>query len=121
MEQLQTHNYDGKLHERKQLYINEINRVRTLDKRREFEELKNLLQLPPQQQMLFDAITQSNVGNYDPTNDMDAKDLIFLCFEKRQEEAMVPLLRLAFEDMLTGSCPQGRSTRMFQVLVSLEK
>jgi len=118
---LNTHAYDGALKDRKEQIIQDLERVKNIDKEKAFEELRTLLALPPVQNALFTMIVSGPPqANHDPTNDLDAKSLLYLCWEKRGLDTdMIPLLRLAFEDMLTGSCPQGRSTRFFQVLVSI--
>lgn len=121
MNSLNTHTYDGALKERKQQIIADLERVKDVEKTQAFEELRTLLALPPIQNALFSMIVSGPPqANHDPTNDLDAKNLLYLCWEKKGLDTdMIPLLRLAFEDMLTGSCPQGRSTRFFQVLVSI--
>jgi hypothetical protein len=118
---LDIHAYDGQLREVKKFLDADIVRVKNIDKRSAFMDLRNILSLPPHLIGLYDSIvTGSPQSNYEPTNDLDAQDLLYICWERKDKDIdIIPLLKMAFEDMLTGMCPSGRATRLFQVLVSL--
>lgn len=65
--------------------------------------------------------------NYDPKNNLHACDLLYLICEKIQnsdkEDSLeyFNLLLTQLNDMMSGMCAQGRTTRLAQVLVMLEK
>jgi len=61
-------------------------------------------------------------GNYDSANKLHACDLLYLLYEKIMVEEEPEYMRLMLEqldEMSTGSCSQGRTTRLFQALVML--
>ena len=65
----------------------------------------------------------SKPENYDPSNKLFAEDLLYLIAEKiiyEKNEEYGELLFTQLQDMLTGLCPQGRTTRLFQILYMLE-
>ncbi len=77
----------------------------------------------------FDLICNSigNASNYDPSNKLYADDILYLCCElwdeiKDSEKGQDLLKTLASQlyDMRTGSCPPGRSTRLFQVYIAFK-
>jgi hypothetical protein len=71
---------------------------------------------------------QDNAGpNYDPTNHLFAVDLLFLCSEiclfsakDVSEEASI-LTNIQLDEMSSGMCPQGRNTRLFQIVCSFSE
>ena len=132
-----THTYDGKLQKSKQTIENNIQRASKIskkDKVQAFIKLRNNLikykEFTPQIQRCFDVIynTFSQKGrtksaNYDPTNDLYADDLLYLCYEKVFESDsndFSKMLILQLEDMVSGLCAQGRTTRLLQVLLAFE-
>jgi hypothetical protein len=61
--------------------------------------------------------------NYDNDNNLYACDLMYLLYEKIVLQNSTEHLKLLYEqldDMSSGLCPQGRSTRLFQALVMLK-
>ena len=58
------------------------------------------------------------MGNYDPTNKLSGDDLLYLVALRlsRNYEDFLPMLIVQLEDLSTGSCPQGVSHRLFQIL-----
>ena len=129
---LNTHTYDGKL-----LQYAEESGIRELcNKAKEIPEetktkcigeLKTLLQDSHSNQYI-NLILTARSTNIDSTNIFDAFDLLYLCSERYKEceddeerKSFLDILRLQFIDMKTGSCPQGRTTRLFQVLHSFSK
>ena len=57
-------------------------------------------------------------SNYEGVNRLHAEDLLYLHAKKNSPDS-IEMLKLAFEDMSTGMCPQGRCTRLFQVYYML--
>ncbi len=67
-------------------------------------------------------IASPSNGNYDPANKLHACDLLYLLYEKIMSEEEPEYMRLMLEqldEMSTGPCPMGRTTRLFQSLVML--
>lgn len=132
---LQTHTYDGKLKNVKQVLQSDISRVSQISKREKLQAFVNLRlnltlykEFTPKVKRCFDTIynTFSQSGrvktsrNYDCTNDVYADDLLFLCYEKvfvEKDSDFARMLILQLEDMNTGLCPQGRTTRLLQILL----
>jgi len=59
--------------------------------------------------------------NFDSVNKLYACDLLYLCYEKVHIERNHDFLKeliIQLEGMTTGLCPQGRNTRLFQILVA---
>ena len=63
--------------------------------------------------------------NYDPSNDFFACDLLYLCHQKLEDctdpvlhAAIIEQLVTQLIDMLTGLCPPGRTSRLYQVLLA---
>ena len=149
-----THAYDGKLHDIIKLIQNDLNRVHKISKDKKIERFKVLrkeLETYSADKSdsnklafkYFDIICESigHPSNYDPTNKLHACDLLYLCCElltflksqtEEKEEAppkekegdgggdtppdtLMEILLMQLNDMHTGSCPQGRTTRLFQV------
>lgn len=63
--------------------------------------------------------------NYDPKNNLHAEDLLYLCAEKildenfKSRDDFIFIFMIQCEDMRTGMCPQGRTTRLFQTLMMM--
>ena len=63
-------------------------------------------------------------ANYDPSNGLYVDDLlyeIYLLSKDPENEDLFDLLASQLEDMRTGFCPQGRTTRLFQVVDAFKK
>ena len=65
--------------------------------------------------------------NYDPSNKLWAEDVLYLCYEihrgdslNGRESDLLQILAEQLHDMSTGACPPGRTTRLFQVVVSMK-
>jgi len=127
-----THTYDGKLKTIKLQLQDDILRASTIPKSEKLSCLGILrLELqkypfPPEASRCFEAIYKTflQVGrargpNYDPTNDMYADDLLYLCYEKAiGNSEFTESLILQLVDMESGLCPQGRVIRLFQILMA---
>jgi hypothetical protein len=125
-----THFFDGKLHSSKGEIQVDLDRVAAIDvntKRAAFSTLQRKLTFTPTTLRCYQAVISTferNRGaNYDPTNDLHADDLLYLIYEKvciEENEEYERMLLEQLEDMQTGLCPQGRTTRLFQVLLALK-
>lgn len=56
-----------------------------------------------------------SAANYDPTNGLKAYDLLNFLAKHRENFELSTLIE-QFEDMRTGFCPQGRTTRLYQIV-----
>lgn len=135
---LQTHHYDGKLREilNNSNLLNELHSVEQDDEKKKeiFITLLNHMQnesiinssnssiyaLHCLRKIIFDSPDQ----NYDKSNDLDASNLLYMIcqriFDHEHEIINYDLYRslvLQLEDMISGLCPEGRTTRLVQVLV----
>ena len=77
---------------------------------------------------------QKNVNqNYDPINKLYAEDLLYIIYlhlekiklepnlkeREDKQKTMIELLNEQLSDMRTGSCPQGRTIRLLQIVISI--
>ena len=70
-------------------------------------------------QKIGQALIMNNGDNRDDTNNVDATDLLANILSKDYENAL-ELLDEQLEDMYNlGQCPQGRTTRLLQILTSM--
>ena len=64
-------------------------------------------------------------SNHDPTNDLHADDLLYLCWiilEKVPDKYhFTSLLDMQFTDMNSGMCSQGRTHRLFQLVLAFKE
>ncbi|MEO6068782.1 MAG: hypothetical protein ABIQ41_12480 [Gemmatimonadales bacterium] len=56
-------------------------------------------------------------ANKDNSNNLCADDLICLCWYHRENSDFLAELEIQLLDMRTGFCPQGRTHRLFQILL----
>nr|QBK86913.1 MAG: uncharacterized protein LCMAC103_02510 [Marseillevirus LCMAC103] len=134
-DKLSTHTYDGKLHAGRDLIRADLARARAASpdaKQQAFAMLRAALACEPAATphtlKFFDIICAagSAPANHDASNDLWAVDILFLCHELHLADQGSPdpssvLQGLAeqLHDMSTGQCPPGRTTRLFQVYVSV--
>ena len=117
---LNTHHYDGKLIITD--FIADIERVKKIDKvtkLTKFNKLADLALTIFQKRNLSVIIRDyknNSRANYDSSNNLDAADLLYLCCEKMDDDDFRDIFILQLDDMTSGMCPQGRTTRLFQVL-----
>jgi methyltransferase-like protein len=68
----------------------------------------------------FQIISSQNV--YDPSNKIYVFDLLYivedLCRKYEDCSDIIKVLVEQLEDMSTGLCPQGRTTRLYQIVFS---
>lgn len=58
--------------------------------------------------------------NFDPTNNLTADDLLCLCSIYQENQEFLTDFELQLIDMATGFCPQGRTHRLYQILLAFE-
>lgn len=75
------------------------------------------------------VLSSKRSANYDPTNRLDAKELLLklgyilktgLSEKSLELSDFVPMIDEQFLDMKTGMCPQGRATRMYQLVLAFQ-
>ena len=144
-----THFFDGKLQSFTSSLIddkvareieNDISRAASVskeDKSRCFHELEEKVRdysltkkIPPHSlKHLREIISTHNrfgratsCGNYDSANKLHTCDLLYLLYEKimsEEESEYMSLMLEQLDEMSTGNCAQGKTTRLFQALVML--
>jgi len=60
-------------------------------------------------------------GNYDPINELNLEDILPLTWEYIKDTELKSLFIEQLLDIKNGPCPQGRTTRVFQILQLLYK
>lgn len=132
MENLNTHHYDGKigdLYKKMTLVQDNNDDYKTYDKseKKIFDEISDSLQhfttdrniLLGILKMLKMLVTDRN-NNYDRANDIDALDILcrtWYYVRKEKNEDRKTFFEQIYE-INNGSCPQGRTTRIFQIYKS---
>jgi hypothetical protein len=121
---LNTHTYDGKID------INQLPdlitiRQLTLDQKKErgvelLIAASNILGINPIAIYHLKGIIESmgTLLNIDMTNGLFADDLICICWVYRYNSEFMAELETQLMDMNSGFCPQGRTHRLFQILVA---
>lgn len=81
---------------------------------------KRLSSISPLAQSNFNTIASENV--YDPSNNIHVFDLLYIiedvCRKYEDCSDIIKALTEQLEDMSTGMCPQGRTTRLYQIIYS---
>lgn len=126
---LQTHEYDFKIKD-----ISQEFREKYCNKTKEeksgiiLEFLKEKNRLPKAWRKPFKegiSMIEKNIGqqsNYDSTNDLYADDILVYLAEKysklkeEHKKDILPDITLQIADMRSGSCPQGRVVRLWQLV-----
>lgn len=121
------HDYDGKLKEVKAILDSELIRIYQIPIEYRIAELKNYTPTitkytTPMGVSAYTTIvhTGAKSANYDPSNELDAFDLLWLCYEQCVEDSdFLAILGCQLEDMAVGMCAQGRTTRLFQLVYAI--
>ena len=139
MRATETHSYDGKLASRKLEIDKHLTRAAKSGKEEKIAMFNRLLAhlrtksgFSPQSEANLRTIirdfTQDNAGpNYDPTNNLFAIDLLWLCAElcfltsSEVADEVSMLINIQLEEMSSGMCAQGRTHRLFQVVASFSE
>jgi len=117
---LNTHWYDGKLN-----FYENTNFSKNIDKY-DKEKLKidilNFYEplLTHKAFNFYKQIAESfgTQENYDSSNNIWVDDIIYCLWQIRHQDNMLQMLDEQLCDMETGFCPQGRSTRLYQILLT---
>jgi hypothetical protein len=67
---------------------------------------------------IYDEILRGGSGNYDPLNNLDARNMLMYIIENIEldNSGIIAILDEQLADIVElGSCPQGRTTRLLQV------
>lgn len=124
MEQIDTHYYDGKIDISLLPKLIDLDNV---DFRHIISYVKNNLHLFESKisdkayQVL--KIIVNDIGNTNNFNSFDlisVESLIYLCFEYIENSDFLVLLSEQLEQMLDGFCAQGRTHRIFQILLAYQ-
>lgn len=112
-----THTYDGKI----TITLRGLDEMKasTLEKKKELAiELYNNIKISEESKAILLKIIESmgTDANYDPTNRLNADDLVALSWEFRENEDFAKELEVQLLDMRTGFCAQGRTHRFYQIL-----
>ena len=119
-----THSYDkclsNELMEKIKPMVLESSIIIKKDKLRYFEELRrkiinNVIALKYYDKMIYDYIEDNN-NNYDPINNLDTIDLLYIVYKFSIDNDIISLLIEQLKDMQTGFCPQGRTIRLIQII-----
>lgn len=114
-----THFYDGQLAPIKAQLQSDLDRAHQKTPQEQLVAFQLLReQLPAIAHPNFDVIVRdlAQKTNYDPTNDLLANDLLYLCAERAANEGFIDLLTAQLLEMSTGMCAQGRTHRLLQIL-----
>ena len=118
-DKLNTHYYDGKLDLK---LLPELDNVKNLSKEDKLIKTDNLLKSisdPISVKFLKRIINDfGKSSNKDPTNNLIADDLVCLCEAHKNNKDFIESLEFQLKDMQTGFCPQGRTHRLFQLLIA---
>lgn len=113
---INTHDYDGKLDTE---LIGDLPTNLPVDEKVGFiqsilnDEIKN----NPRALNSYNVILSGN-GNYDNANKLDALDLLWLCCKHAENNKdFKEILIESLADIQFGICSQGRTTRLFQILL----
>jgi hypothetical protein len=119
---LETHSYDGKL--------NKWSLIDYYPKYTDMEYTKMGMQIIAKSTnfnriAMYHLIQMVNEINdndrsYDPTNDISVGDLLFLCKNYIDNQDFMNEFEIQLTDMQTGFCPQGRTHRLFQLLLTFK-
>lgn len=119
---LDTHHYDGKLNRRSLKGLEEIKLLPLDEKIKRAEELicrlKDSTAINFMKRIAADFDKKSN---FDKTNGLIADDLVCLCWNYCNNENFIEILELQLKDMSTGFCSQGRTHRLFQILLAFSE
>lgn len=122
---LNTHTYDGKINIGELPDISTVKQLPIEQKKQRGNELlfaasNGVHRLhPTATHNLNQIISQMGTpSNIDMTNGLIADDLICICWIYRENKEFMSALETQLIDMSTGFCPQGRTHRLFQILLA---
>lgn len=110
---LDTHHYDGRIDTSNLSSIS----ASTEEKKKACEKFLTLNLNEGAKHFLTIIINDMDTNsNYDPTNKLKAGDILYKLLIHVDNADFVKQLEEQLLDLRTGACPQGRSTRLFQLL-----
>ena len=104
---LQTHSYDGK-------WQDEMAAIFVKDGPIEFDIDQVKAEIEEMQPQLASQLAL--IKDYDPSNKVDAQEMLARVWRKAKAEDEYELLFEQIADVAGGSCAQGQTTRLFQIL-----
>ena len=123
MESTNTHSYDKKLdivkEELKPLFLTVLS-ITDKEKQDSFNQLYEKLssELSESERIFLSKIISEKDNYYDPVNDLRVDHLLYLCYIQILEGNVDFLdnFKQQLSDLKTGSCVQGRSIRLLQLI-----
>jgi len=112
-----THSFDGRI-DRTLLPLDDVHNLAREEKQRRGELVLQALSGRKPEALHYLQTIVNNIGNsanHDPSNDIWAEDLLCLMMAMLDNESFLNQLEEQLCDMRTGFCPQGRTTRLWQV------
>jgi hypothetical protein len=104
----ETHSYDGKL--------SKLSDTPTLSLEQCVQEIQTQCSDPIVHRSL--KLITSGVGNMDTANNLDASIVLRLSWERvRETEVITVYFEQLADIVMSGPCPQGRTTRLMQFLL----
>lgn len=127
----ESHTYDFKLADTKLELEKHLVKIKKLPKNEKLtvlgklgKKLEGMGGLPNFHVLVADYI-RGNMKNYDPSNSIDASDLLCLCSELSNVETcskdVIELTSIQLEEINGGPCPIGRVARLLQVVYSFSE
>lgn len=114
-----THCYDGKIVN--QLDYSSLSGLTLEEKKAHCESLLQYQWSPTAGIYLQRVLAAMGTpANYDPTNNLNADDLLCLTVAKCSEQDFRQEMDIQLADMVTGDCPQGRTHRLYQLLLAFK-
>lgn len=110
-----THYYDGKINKYDISKLKEVEQLPLEYKKQRGEELLSIVN------NYYLRIIINDIGsdrNYDQSNKLSVDDLIYLCWEFKDNSDFISLLNEQCNEMKSGFCSQGRTHRIFQILLA---
>jgi len=129
-----THYFDGNIKYAIEILQPDIERIAKIRERRQgYQQIFKMVKVQRPYPTVLSNLNQiinayqaagrtEKSPNYDPVNKLYACDLLYLVYEKiyyDENDEYMDLLICQLEEMSTGMCPQGRTTRLIQILVML--
>lgn len=122
-----THSYDNKLENVKgelKERFESVEGVSDIEKQEAFQELKEYLssRISEAEVVLLEKLISEKNKYHDPINNLRVDDLLYLCCKRlvAGNEDFLSNFRQQLADLRTGSCVQGRSIRLLQLLYAFE-
>lgn len=123
---LNTHTYDGKLIANSSPIFPALVSVQLLSLEQKKQRGTELIESARTHKLKLQAIislqrimgSMGQPDNIDTTNGLVADDLICLCWDHRDNPTFLSELEVQLLDMHTGFCAQGRTHRLYQILLA---